>query len=129
MSWGSLSQFSPNLQQPIPTMATLSRIASGLPMTRGSYDPRGGTASLVALWNVASKHATARQLTVPRSTGMSGIPWGPRSVGQRSVETDVHRRPSAPRVRHAGAARRIDGDVGHALVARRPVRRDEPALG
>src|SRR5581483_205343 len=28
MSWGSLSQFSPNLQQPIPTMATLSRIAS-----------------------------------------------------------------------------------------------------
>src|SRR4029078_13196906 len=46
MSGGSLSQFSPNLQQPIPTMATLSRIASGLPMTRGSYDPRRGTASL-----------------------------------------------------------------------------------
>src|SRR3954453_15301014 len=46
MSWGSLSQFSPNLQQPIPTMATLSRIASGLPMTQGSYDPRRATASL-----------------------------------------------------------------------------------
>src|SRR5437867_4374134 len=27
MSWGSLSQFSPNLQHPMPTMATLSRIA------------------------------------------------------------------------------------------------------
>src|SRR2546426_9946382 len=29
MSWGSLSQFSPNLQHPMPTMATLSRMASG----------------------------------------------------------------------------------------------------
>src|SRR5262249_26032898 len=28
-SWGSLSQFSPNLQQPMPTIATLSRIACG----------------------------------------------------------------------------------------------------
>src|SRR5882757_626987 len=41
MSWGSLSQFSPNLQQPMPTIATLSRMASGLPIdakatTRGA---------------------------------------------------------------------------------------------
>src|SRR5262245_33271080 len=33
MSSGDLSQFSPNLQQPIPTMATLSRIASGVIVT------------------------------------------------------------------------------------------------
>src|SRR4030095_3516521 len=46
MSCGSLSQFSPNLQQPMPTMATLSRMASTLPMTRRSYDPRPGSASL-----------------------------------------------------------------------------------
>src|SRR5512143_3487307 len=32
MSWGSLSQFSPNLQQPMPTMATLSRMASVFPI-------------------------------------------------------------------------------------------------
>src|SRR2546427_9583315 len=29
MSWGSLSQFSPNFEQPMPTMATLSRMAWG----------------------------------------------------------------------------------------------------
>src|SRR6266516_2131099 len=29
MSWGSLSQFSPNFEQPMPTMATLSRMACG----------------------------------------------------------------------------------------------------
>src|SRR3989475_12915373 len=29
MSWGSLSQFSPNFEQPMPTMATLSRMAFG----------------------------------------------------------------------------------------------------
>src|SRR5207244_204385 len=30
MSWGSLSQFSPNFEQPMPTMATLSRMPAGL---------------------------------------------------------------------------------------------------
>src|SRR5262245_8824888 len=45
MSWGSLSQFSPNLQQPMPTMATLSRMASGRPIVWGSYDPCAETAT------------------------------------------------------------------------------------
>src|SRR5262245_61561976 len=36
MSWGSLSQFSPNLQQPMPTIATLSRIAWWF-IAAGSY--------------------------------------------------------------------------------------------
>src|SRR5690242_6357659 len=39
MSCGSLSQFSPNLQQPMPTIATLSRMASILPM-RGEATTR-----------------------------------------------------------------------------------------
>src|SRR5260370_825248 len=43
MSWGSLSQFSPNLQQPMPTMATWSRMAWGFIAAR-AYDPRSGAA-------------------------------------------------------------------------------------
>src|SRR6185295_9913747 len=43
MSCGSLSQFSPNLEQPMPTMATLSRMACGF-MARRSYDPTPETA-------------------------------------------------------------------------------------
>src|SRR5215475_16125132 len=44
MSCGSLSQFSPNLQQPMPIMATLSRIASGV-MAGEGYGGGGDTAS------------------------------------------------------------------------------------
>src|SRR5262245_5479770 len=44
MSCGSLSQFSPNLQQPMPTIATLSRMASWFIAT-GSYGGRGAHAS------------------------------------------------------------------------------------
>src|SRR5438876_2670587 len=43
MSCGSLSQFSPNLQQPMPTMATLSRMARGF-IAGGAYDPPSGAA-------------------------------------------------------------------------------------
>src|SRR5262245_8177190 len=47
MSWGSLSQFSPNLQQPMPTTATRSRMASCFMVAR-AYDPRRATASRTA---------------------------------------------------------------------------------
>src|SRR2546426_1745042 len=43
MSCGSLSQFSPNLQQPMPTMATWSRMACGF-IAAGAYGPTSGAA-------------------------------------------------------------------------------------
>src|SRR5262245_28369119 len=79
MSWGSLSQFSPNLQQPMPTMATLSRMAScfmaggKLRRARGNCKERSG--------HCGPRHRT--RLT--RRTGLSlycGMPGTGQSDGK-----------------------------------------------
>src|SRR5438093_12884829 len=54
MSCGSWSQFSPNLQQPMPTIATLSRMASGFIVLSAAHRGAlpvivGGPARLVDL--------------------------------------------------------------------------------
>src|SRR5437667_302546 len=58
MSWGSLSQFSSNFEQPMPTMATLSRMASGF-IAAGAYDP-GSVAARAAGHAGATGHGVVR---------------------------------------------------------------------
>src|SRR6185369_13338662 len=100
MSWGSLSQFSPNLQQPMPTIATLSRMASGLP--------------------IDAKATTRGANMQPESAqGAARAPSAAAMLATRSVHDDglhVDELAEAPFRELAAVAGLLDAAVRHARV-------------
>src|SRR5262249_29002065 len=114
MSWGSLSQFSPNLQQPMPTIATLSRMAS--------------------LFMRSIINATGR----PDATGTSGIRAvaarrghainGPATQDDGLAERRIGVPPACIAAGAAGGARRDPARAGQRRAGRLPARRLLPPL-
>src|SRR5207253_5344281 len=92
MSCGSLSQFSPNFEQPMPTMATWSRMACGF-IAAGAYGPASGAA---------------------RGAGRT-LPWKRRPLREGSREQLVDRRlavgPEEARARAAEARLPDEGGI------------------
>src|SRR5437016_1359937 len=92
MSCGSLSQFSPNFEQPMPTMATWSRMACGF-IAAGAYGPASGAAR------------GARRT----------LPWKRRRLREGSREQRVDRRlavgPEEARARAAEARLPDEGGI------------------
>src|SRR5262245_61493217 len=104
MSWGSLSQFSPNLQQPMPTMATLSRMASFF-IVVSSAD--GG-----ALPVIVGRAARLVDLPEGQLDGHLELHFLGRDVGHLEVEPralDVGHRGDERRLRAAGEV--VEGEA------------------
>src|SRR5437867_2374772 len=143
MSWGSLSQFSPNFEQPMPTMATWSRMASGFIAAR-AYDPGSvaarGSASVERRLREGSREqrvdrrlavgpeearARAAEARLPDEGGILGAPTlaAPAEPSVALLVEDVERRVHDLRVLagHAGA-------TGHGVV-RVDSAHDEDLLG